>query len=73
MGLNHYHGYSSRRACIIFLSNIIFSTIVKVKVINTPVFFFNIKNPVLGNNLKIHRTIMGPNSRGILKSSRRKA
>ena len=73
MGLNRHYGYSFGRACIVFLGNIIFSTIIKAKVISTPVFLFSIRNPVLGNNSKIYGTIMGPGGRGILKSSCRRA
>ena len=54
MGLNRYYDYSFKRACTAFLSDMIFSIIAKVKVIGTPVFFFSIRNPVLGNNFKIH-------------------
>ena len=73
MGLDRHYGYSSGRACTVFLGDIIFSTTAKVKVIGTPVFFFNIRNPVLGDNSKIHGTIMYPGGRGILKSSYRRA
>ena len=71
--MDRYYGYSFRRACTVFFGDIIFFTTAKVKVIGTPVFLFNIKNPVSGDNSKIHGTIMGPGGRGILKSSYRRA
>ena len=48
----------------------IFSTTTKVEVIGTPVFFFRVKNPVSSGSSKVYGIIMGPGSRGILKSPR---
>ena len=69
-GLNRRYNYSLGKARAVFPGNIIFSITTKAEVINTPAFFFKVRNPVSSGNSKVYGTIMGPGGRNILKSPR---
>ena len=71
--MDRRHGQSFRRARTALFGDMVFSAIIKAKVVNTLAFFFKIRNLISGNGSKIHGTVISPGGRGILKSSSKRA